>query len=492
MKARNLVLTGLLLLTPTIAFAGATDAADAAQKKDLSARRALVRSKADVNAAQPDGTTALHWAVIWNNDEAVTLLLRAGANAKARNRYGATPLSEAVSAGSATMVGALLNAGADAKTLTTEDGETVLMTAARAGNADVVKLLVDRGADVNAREKYKGQTALMWAAAERHPDVVKVLLDHSADWKVRSFDRETKIPKLSAASSITPIPRGGFPALAFAAREGDIEVAKAMLDKGVDINYGDVDNTTALVVSIMNKQYTFAKFLIDRGADVDIAGSYGRTPLYAIIDMRNEDYSALPNRKTDDPLPTVEVLKALLDRGANLNATLTAFLPGRSGMDFGDTTLGAGTTPLMRAARAGDTVAMRMLLDKGADPRLTTKDGNTAFMFAAGVGYRDKNTRGSEPNALEAVRMLLAIGADVRQKNSRDETALHGAADRGADTIVQFLVDRGAELNVKSKQGFTPLDVAMGKSSLLQLPVPKPTTVALLKKLGAVEAKDVK
>jgi ankyrin repeat protein len=161
-------------------------------------------------------------------------------------------------------------------------------------------------------------------------------------------------------------------------------------------------------------------------------------------------------------------------------------------MDFGDTTLGPGTTPLMRAARAGDTAAMRMLLDKGADPKLTTKDGNTAFMFAAGVGYRDKNTRGSEPNALEAVKMLLANGIDVRQKNSRDETALHGAADRGADTIVQFLVDRGAELNVKSKQGFTPLDVAMGKSSLLQLPVPKPSTVALLKKLGALEAKDIK
>jgi len=478
--------------TPAIAFAGATDAADAAQKKDLSALRALVRSKADVNAAQADGTTALHWAVMWNNDEAVTLLLRAGADAKARNRYGATPLSEAVSAGSATMIGALLNAGADAKTLTTEDGETVLMTAARAGNTDAVKLLLDRGADVNAREKYKGQTALMWAAAERHPDVVKLLLDRGADWKVRSFDRETKIPKLSAASSITPIPRGGFPALAFAAREGDIESARVMLEKGVDINYGDVDNTTALVVSIMNKQYTFAKFLIDRGADVNIPGGYGRTPLYAIVDMRNEDYSALPNRKADDPLPSIDVLKSLLDRGANANATLTAFLPGRSGMDFGDTTLGVGTTPLMRAARAGDTAAIRMLLDKGADAALTTKDGNTAFMFAAGVGYRDKNTRGSEPSALESVKMLLATGADVRQKNAREETALHGAADRGADTIVQFLVDRGAELNVKSKQGFTPLDVAMGKSSLLQLPVPKPTTVALLKKLGALEAKDLK
>ncbi|HET9833713.1 MAG TPA: ankyrin repeat domain-containing protein, partial [Vicinamibacterales bacterium] len=263
MRAARMTLVGLLLLTPAIAFAGATDAADAAQKKDLSALRALVRNKADVNAAQPDGTTALHWAVMWNNDEAVTLLLRAGANAKAMNRYGATPLSEAVSAGSATMVGALLNAGADAKTLTTEDGETVLMTAARAGNTDVVKLLLDRGADVNAREKYKGQTALMWAAAERHPDVVKLLLDRGADWKVRSFDRETKIPKLSAASSITPIPRGGFPALAFAAREGDIESARVMLEKGVDINYGDVDSTTALVVAIMNKQYTLAKFLID-------------------------------------------------------------------------------------------------------------------------------------------------------------------------------------------------------------------------------------
>jgi ankyrin repeat protein len=492
MNARTLLGTGLVLLVPAIAHAGATDAADAAQKKDLGALRALVQRKADVNAAQPDGTTALHWAVMWNNDEAVSLLIRAGAHVKAANRYGATPLSEAVTAGSASMVDALLNAGADAKTLTTADGETVLMTAARAGNVDAVRLLLERGADVNAREQYKGQTALMWAAAERHPAVVKLLLERGADWKVRSFDRETKIPKLSAASSITPIPRGGFPAFAFAAREGDIESARVMLEQGVDINYGDVDNTTALVVAIMNKQYTFAKFLIERGADVNIAGSYGRTPLYAIADMRNEDYSALPNRKTEDPLPTIDVLKALLDRHANVDATLTAFLPGRSGMDFGDATLGQGTTPLMRAARAGDTAAIRLLLDAGADAKRTTKDGNTALMFAAGVGYRDKNTRGAERDALEAVKIFVSAGFDVRQRNSREETALHGAADRGADTIVQYLVDHGAELNVKTKQGFTPLDVAMGKSSLLQLPVPKPTTVALLQKLGALEGKDVK
>src|SRR5262249_40974080 len=154
---------------------------------------------------------------------------------------------------------------------------------------------------------------------------------------------------------------------------------------------------------------------------------------------------------------------------------------GRSGMDFGDTTLGEGTTPLMRAARAGDVTVVRMLLEKGADWKLTTKDGNTAGMFAAGVGYRDKNTRGSEPDALESLKTFVAAGFDVHQRNNRDETGLHGASDRGADTIVQYLIDRGAELNVKTKTGLTPLDYAMGKSVVIQLPVPKPSTVALLK-----------
>ena len=472
-------------------YGAGVDAATAAQKRDIGALRALVQSKVDVNAAQPDGTTALHWAVVWNNDDAVKLLLRAGANVNARNRFGATPLSEAVTSGSAVMVEALLKAGADPQGLTTEAGETVLMTAAQAGNADVVRMLLDRGADVNAREKYKGQTALMWAAAERHPAVVKLLLDHHADWKVRSFDRETKVPRLSAASSISPIARGGFTALSFAAREGDIASARVMLDGGVDINYGDVDNTSALVVSIMNKQYSFARFLIERGADVNLVGGYGRTALYAIVDIRNEDWSALPARKTEDLLPTLEIVKALLGHGANVNLALTANLPGRSGMDSGDTTLTAGTTPLMRAARAGDVAVIRLMLETGADPALATKDGNTALLFAAGVGYRDKNTRGSESDAFEAVKVLVDAGLDLHRVNARGETALHGAADRGADTIVQLLVDRGAELNVKTTQGFTPLDVALGKASLAQLPIPKPTTVSLLKKLGGLEGKDV-
>jgi ankyrin repeat protein len=466
--------------------------ADAVQNRDNEALRSFLKQKVNVNAAQPDGTTALQWAAHLNDVEAVNLLLRAGADPKIANRYGATPLSEAAAAGSGPIVEALLKAGADPKGLTTADGETVLMTAARAGNAEVVKVLLDRGADVNAREKYKGQTALMWAAAEGHPEVVKVLMAHGADWKVRSFDRETKMPKLSAASSVSPIARGGFTAFLFSAREGDVESAKAMLDAGVDINQTDVDNTNALVVSIMNQRYTFAKFLLDRGADPNVTDIKGRAALYAAIDIRNQDYSAMPGRKEDDPLPSIEIVKALLGRGANPNTALTKNLPGRSGMDSGDTTLDEGTTPLMRAARAGDAPVMRALLEKGADPKLTTKEGNTALMFAAGVGYRDKNTRGTESAALEALKVALDRGLDLNQTNNRGETALHGAALRGADSIVQFLADHGAKLDAKTKPGFTPLDIALGKNSLGALPVPHDSTVELIRKLGGHEGKDLK
>ncbi len=261
---RRLLGLGLLTFGLTAAsYAANADLADAAQNRDRDGLQSLVKQHANVNAAQADGTTALHWAAHWNDLDAVNLLLRAGANAKTANRYGATPLSEAAAVDNAAMIEALLKAGADPKTLTTPDGETVLMTAARTGNADAVKVLLDHGADVNGRENYKGQTALMWAAAERHPDVVKILLDHGADWKVRSFDHETKLPKLSAASSVSPM-AAGLTAFLYAAREGDVASAQVMLDKGVDINQVDVDGTDALVVSIMNKRYTFAKFLLDR------------------------------------------------------------------------------------------------------------------------------------------------------------------------------------------------------------------------------------
>ena len=484
------ILTGFSLACS--AFGGPSDAADAAQRRDWQTVRTLAGRKANVNAPQPDGTTALQWAAHWNDLDAVKALLSSGANPKLANRYGVTPLSEAAALGNAAMIEALLSAGADPNTLTTGDGETVLMTASRSGSLDAVKILLARGAEVNAKENYRGQTALMWAAAEHHADVVKILLDHGADWKVQSLARETAMPKLSAASSVTPMARGGLAAFHFAAREGDVETGRVMLDAGVDINQVDADNTSGLVVAILNKRYGYAKFLLDHGADPNIADVRGRAALYAAIDMRNEDYSALPSRKDTDPFPSLDLIVALLDRGANPNAQLIRALPGRSGMDAGDTTLGAGTTPLMRAARAGDAPTMRALLAKGADPNLTTKDGNNALQFAAGVGYRDKNTKGSESEALEALKLTVSIGMDIHRENNRGETALHGAASRGADTIVQYLVEQSANLNAKTKTGLTPLDYALGKNVLSQLPVPHDSTVDLIRKLGGVEGKDLK
>jgi len=474
------------------AFGAPSEAADAAERRDWQTVRALAGRHADLNAVQPDGTTALQWAAHWNDADTVKVLLAAGANPKLANRYGVTPLSEAAAAGNAPMIEMLLNAGADAKSLTTADGETVLMTAARAGNLDAVKMLLAHGADVNAKENYRGQTALMWAAAERHADVVKLLLEHGADWKIQSSARDTNIPKLSAASSVTALARGGLTAFHFAGREGDIETGRVMLDAGVDINLVDADGTSGLVISILNKRYSYAKFLVDRGADPNVADSRGRAALYAAIDMRNQDYSALPAHKEDDPLPSLDLVKALLDHGANPNTQLTKNLPGRSGMDLGDITLDTGATPLMRAARAGDAAVMRLLLAKAADPNLTTKDGNNALQFAAGVGYRDKNTKGTEKEALEGLKIMVGLGLDINRENNRGETALHGAADRGADTIVEYLAGQGAQLNAKNKQGLTPLDYAMGKNVRGQLPVPHDSTVAVIRKLGGVEGKDAK
>ncbi|HTC32876.1 MAG TPA: ankyrin repeat domain-containing protein [Bryobacteraceae bacterium] len=482
------ILSSILLLTGLagVGYSASLSVADAIQNRDAVSLQALLKQHADANAAQPDGTTALHWAAHWNDSDAVAMLLQAGANAKAVNRYGATPLSEAAALGNAAIIEQLLKAGADPNTRTTPDGETVLMTSARAGNVAAVKALLDHGADVNVKEAYRNQTALMWAAAERHAEVVKLLLAHGADWKVQSSFRETKIPKLSTASSISPISRGGLTAFLFAAREGDIETAKVMLDAGVDINQTDVDGTSGLVISIMNKQYTFAKFLLDRGADPNVTDVKGRAALYAALDMRNEDWSALPLRKELDPLPSLDLIKAILAHGANVNAKLTHNLPGRSGMDYGDVALDEGSTPFMRAARSGDATAMLILLQSGADPKATTKDGNNALLFAAGIGYRDKQTKGSDNDALEAVKLCMDQGLDINQTNAKGETVLHGAANRGSDVLVKFLVDHGAKLDAKSKPGFTPLDIAMGKDSF-GLPVPHDSTVALIRSLGGPE-----
>ena len=467
---------------------------DAARNHDKDAVNAILKSHVDVNAPEPDGTTALQWAAHNNDLETVELLLRAGANAKAESRYHVTPLSEAARYGSATLVEALLKAGADPNTLTTERGETVLMTASRTGNAAAVKVLLEHGADANAKESFRGQNSLMWAAAENHPDVVKLLLAHGADPKVRSNDRDTTPPKLMAGTPAAPISRGGLTALVFAARQGSIEASEALIGAGADINEGDADGNSPLLIAILNNHDDLAQDLIDKGADVNAANKDGRTPLFTAVDQHDVDWSDRPFVPEKDKLSSLDIIKSLVEHKANVNARLTApSIIKKAAQDSPDRTLATGATPFMRAARSGDTVVMQYLLDHGADPKLANKDGVTALMVAAGLGYTDSN-RSTEPEALKAVQLCVGLGLDVNATTDKGETALLGASRRGANTIISYLVEKGGNINAANKQGLTALDLAMGKGAVggAAPGIPKEPTMALIRQLGGNPGKEVK
>jgi uncharacterized protein len=455
--------------------ASPTPLVDAVKNHDTATVRALLKAHAganrananvNVNQAEPDGTTALHWAAHWNDLDTVDALLAAGADARATNRYGVTPLSEAATHASAAVVERLLKAGADPNTLTSTQGGTVLMRAARVGNLDAVKTLLDHGAYVDARESYRGQTALMWAAAEGHVDIVKLLIAHGADMSVRSIDRDTKPPKMEAGTPSAPIARGGLTALQFAARNGQIETTRALIEGKADINQQDSDGNTALVLAILNTHYDLAQLLIDKGANPNVANDTGRAALFTAIDVHDVDWSPRPARRETDKLSSLDIIKSLLDHKANVNQRLTAASPIiRLAQDTGDRSLSAGATPFMRAARSADVEVMRLLLAHGADPKLANKDGLNALMLASGVSWSDK-IRGTQEEALEAVKLCKEQGLDVTAANQQGMTALHGAASRGADAIVRYLAENGAKLDAKNKKGFTPYDIAMGKGGM--------------------------
>lgn len=466
---------------------------DAVKNRDQDAVKAMLKQRVDVNAAEADGTTALHWAAHWNDLETVDLLLKAGANAKATNRYGASPLSEAVAngsgaPGSGALIERLLKSGADPDTLSAPQGETVLMAAARVGNVEAVKILLDHGAYPDARETFRGQTALMWAASEGHPEVIKLLVAKGANINARSSDRDTTPPKMEAGTPAAPIARGGLSALHFAARQGQMAAAKALIEGGGDINQKDSDGNNALIVALLNSHYDFAQLLIDSKADPNVANKDGRTALYTAVEMHDADWSPLPVRRVEDKTSSLDIIRSLLAHGVNVNAQLTAPSPiVKMAQDTGDRTLGAGATAFMRAARSADAELMQILLDKGADAKLADKDGLNALMLAAGMSWADK-IRGTEAQALEAVKLCAASGLDVNTATTKGDTAMHGAANRGADSIVKYLAEKGAKLDVKDKQGMTPLDLAMGKSP--RTPAgggsPRPaheSTVALLEQL---------
>ncbi len=443
-----------ILLAATAYAADSVDAplAGAVQRQETLAVQALLERHVDVNATLTDGSTALLWAAHWDDAALVGQLLRAGANPTIANRYGISPLLEACLNGDAALIETLVNAGADPNTAQPE-GETALMTAARTGNVEAVKALIDHGAHVNVKENWRGQTALMWAAAEKHPAVVQLLIRNGADVNGRSrvFDYTRLMPKQGSVPM--NYPRGGFTALLFAAREDDLASAQALLSAQADINLSDPDGTTPLLEAIVNFHFDFAAFLLDHGADPNVRDHDGRAPLYAAVDMHSLDTSTRPNPVPPDKLTSLDVIEALLAHGANPNAQLTAFIPPRGPLDVADYTMAAGATPFLRAAKSDDLEVMRLLLENGADPLIATSARVTALMVAAGVGWRDGKSHGTEAEAIEAVKLCLDRGADINAATDKGETALHGATMRGANTVISYLVSRGADVGAKNEKG---------------------------------------
>jgi ankyrin repeat protein len=429
---------------------------DAVKSGNKEMVRTILHQPIDVNAREADGTSALHWAVRSDDLETVDLLLRAHANVNAANRYGVTPIALAATNGNAAVTAALLAAGADPNAVT-PGGETVLMTAARTGSIETLRLLLERGAEVNQREHSFGETALMWAAAENHPEIVRLLAARGADLDAAAVVLEFPKVKVDAATMvITALPRGGLTALMYAARQGSLDAARALIDAGAGVNRTDPDGMSATVIAVINAHYDVAALLVERGADPAIADVSGMAPLYALVDMHTLD--PLVNRPP--PRPTGQVgaaalLRVLLDHHADPNAALKTPLLARQ-HNFGDAALGAGATPLMRAAKNGDVEFMRLLVAGGADPNRRTRAGMTPLLFAMGPGRRK-----SAKDALEAVAVCVSAGADVNAVNDAGETPLHAGVLQ-SDDIVRFLAEHGARLDVRDKSGRTPLDVALG------------------------------
>ena len=448
---------------------------DAAMNGDLKQVRSLLRETVDVNAAQPDGMTALHWAVHRNDLEMTKLLLAAGADFRTANRTGARPLYLAAVNGSAELIATLLDAGEDPNAVLTTEAETVLMLTAYTGNPAAVAVLLDRGADVNARQ-FRGQSAVMWAAAEGHTEVVKLLIDRGADL---SF---------SSAASTKPErrPAGGMTALLFASREGKVDAARALIDGGADVNQTGADNTSPLLIAIVNGHYDVASLLLERGANPSTADGNGRSPLYTVIDLRNVQWSQgpAPELPQEQHLAMIEQLVAA---GADLGVKVTGKIGHRGSFDMRWTDLKGGT-PFLRAAWNGDIEVMRLLLERGADPTVVTEKNETALLLLAGAGWPlGQGYIRSDEEIIAALDLLVEeLEMDVNAATTEGITPLIGAVFKGTNNVVQYLVDHGAKLDVKDASGRSVITWAQGiAANEGQPPRPMPETEKLLRELMA-------
>lgn len=433
------------LLAHGLAAAADAPILDAAKNRDRAALSALLAKKADVRATAADGATALHWIVQWDDVATAKQLMAAGANVNARTDQGISPLSLACLNGSAGMVDALLAAGADPNSAR-NTGETALMTCAKTGSLAAVKALLDKGANVAAVEKARGQSALMWAAAHNHADVIKLLLAHGADVQSKSSG-------------------AGFTPLLFAARQGATAATVALLDAGADINAASNSNLTPLIAAVYTGSWDLAKLLLDRGADPNFADA-GFTALHWAAGSWENDLSGSLGPEGYEWIGgrgpgKLELVKALLAKGADPNARLQR-RPPRYGYGSGSRLNMVGATPFILAAFGGNAAIMQALLDAGADPHLTTNDGTTALMTAAGFGRIHGESRTKDEEALSAAKLALSTGIDVNAANAIGETALHAAAYAQSDPVVTFLIEQGANVNAHNQRGETPLVLAEG------------------------------
>ena len=562
MNKRLLGGVGGFCLAVLLATAAGSDTrlADAAQQGDKGMVASLLKQKVDVNAAQGDGSTALHWAASQDDLDMARALLAAGADVKAVTRISAaTPLFMASKNGSAPMIDALLSAGADANAADS-NGTTPLMLASASGSANAVKSLLDHKAQVNAKDKAHGQTALMFAAALNRADVIRTLMDHGADAKIttsvvkpekiRVDEEGNPIPdakpdakeetakggrggrrgggrdggdpppedtpeekaiqelRTIAQSVVTRLDElekqmksgdtqppqrergasvvGGMTALLFAARDGQMDAAKALIEKGVDINRPNAgDKTTPLLMSIIIGHYDMAKYFADKGADANLADDLGLLPLYATVDVQWAPKAWFPQPVTgQEQITYLDLMKDLMDHGANPNARLGKKLWFRG---FGDKTWvdPVGATVLLRAAVALDVPAMKVLVAHGADPDIPTKGGDTLLMVCSGLGWGANFSMNVPDGWIPAVKYALELGGDVNAKDAKGYSALHGASYIGNNELVKFLVDQGADVKAVAKDKNTVADMANGPN---RFGIPHPETVALLEKLGSANS----
>jgi ankyrin repeat protein len=436
---------------------------------------ALWLGPASVAAAQgavdANGSTPLLLAAAADDATKVKQLLKSGANPNVRNKLETTPLLEAAFHSNTESIKALLDAGADPNAAGA-DGQTPLMLVARGTNVAAAKLLISKGANAKAKESQRGQTALMWAAANSQGPMTRLLVEVGSELDARTA-KDLLTPLVSAEPRAQPRSPGGMTALMFAAREGCLDCVAAMVEKGASVNLPDPEGVTPLIWAIWNTRFDVAKYLVEHGAEVNRWDWWGRTPLYLAVDYVTLPHGGRPDQPALDETLPIEIVRLLLDKGADPNPQLKMPAPLRAtGNDRGlDPMLSPGTTPLIRAAKAFDVESMKALIEHGADISLANSRGMTPTLAASGMGSTDADTRGYfttsdvQERAIAALDLMFKSGGPVNGKAGQfAQVPLHGAAFWGWNKVVEYLLARGAEINLADSRGYTAVDYAMGRA----------------------------